>query len=100
MAIEPVIPEDKETRDSYNETTTLNVTLQDQDLNQYVVKFRNPLEASEISRENIVNAFNHIIGGSNSVTGRPILFSRAKVPFTAVGSIQVVTVTTQKEDVQ
>jgi len=92
--------EEKESvRDSRTEVYTLNVTLQDQDLNQYVVKFSNPKDASEITRAGVVAAFNRVIGGSGSLTGRPVLYSRANAPYTAVGNIEVVTVVTMREEV-
>lgn len=95
--------DDEKTRETANanlkasvtDVTTLNVTLQDTDLNQYVIKIKDP--ASGISRAQVVAAFGHIIG--NGASGKRILYSRAGMPFQEVGAIQVVQVVTTKQDV-
>lgn len=76
--------------------TTLNVELQDQDLNIYVLKLNYP--ANDVTRSDVTEAFDYLLGGESSASGKPILYSRAGSPYTAVGKTQIVRIMTSKED--
>ena len=96
MATKEMFDEEKTREGTYTNVTTLNVTLQDTDLNQYVIKIKEPMSGG-VTRDQVVAAFSHIIG--QGASGKRILYSRAGMPFQAVGSIQIVNVVTTKQDV-
>lgn len=79
-------------------STTLNIELQDQDLNIYSLKLDNPITG--VTRAQIVTAFDYLLGGTSSASGKAILYSRADSPYTSIGKTQIVTVVTEKEDVE
>lgn len=77
-------------------STVLRVELQDQDLNIYALNLNNPL--LNPSRQDVLAAFDYLLGGESSESKKPILYSRANAPYTQVGTIQhIETVVTKKD---
>lgn len=77
-------------------STVLRVELQDQELNIYALSLNNP--RNNLSRAEVLAAFDYVLGGNSSESKRPVIYSKAESPYTQVGTVQTVETTITKRD--
>lgn len=76
---------------------SLDVTLIDSSTAEVVLRLNNP--SNSVTRKKVEDVFSTLLGGIYSQSGKPIIYSKYEVPFTAIGAVQTTQVVTTKKDV-
>lgn len=81
------------------ETHTLNVVLQDNQLNEMTLKLNNPISGA--TRASVLEVFGALLaGGESNTSGKTILYSKFGYPISAIGSTQLISTLITKKDLE